>query len=178
MICEHCKQRHATVTITQVQNGTKVERHYCDVCAPQFHPFHFDVQEEPISLHQLMSNWFGIGAKHNQQSEQHKKQQVSCPSCGFTYRQFLKVGKFGCGACYETFRQQLPSVLERLQADVKHVGVKQSNNEAVKIQEQLEHIKQQMQLAIEEEHFEVAAKLRDEARALKQRLQAGEVNEL
>jgi protein arginine kinase activator len=72
----------------------------------------------------------------------------------------------------------LPSVLERLQADVKHVGVKQSNNEAVKIQEQLEHIKQQMQLAIEEEHFEVAAKLRDEARALKQRLQAGEVNEL
>ena len=39
MICEHCKQRNATVTVTQVQSGQKVEHHYCEVCAAQFHPF-------------------------------------------------------------------------------------------------------------------------------------------
>lgn len=176
MICEHCKQRHASVTITQVQSGTKLERHYCDVCAAQFHPFHFDVQEEPISLHQLVSNWFGSPPKAQQQAEL-KKQQLSCPSCNFTYRQFLKVGKFGCPTCYETFRQQLPSVLERLQADVKHVGVKQQSDEVAKMQEQIEEIKQKIQQAIVEERFEEAATLRDEARAIQRTLQSGEVSE-
>lgn len=60
MICEHCKQRHANVTVTQVHNGQKVERHYCEVCATQFHPFQFDVSEEPTSLQQLISNWFNF----------------------------------------------------------------------------------------------------------------------
>lgn len=60
MICEHCKQRHANVTVTQVHNGQKVERHYCEVCATQFHPFQFDVNEEPASLQQLISNWFNF----------------------------------------------------------------------------------------------------------------------
>lgn len=176
MICEHCKQRHASVTITQVQNGTKLERHYCDVCASQFHPFHFDVQEEPISLQQLVSNWFGVPAKSQQQSEQ-KKQSVTCPTCNFTYRHFLKVGKFGCPDCYDTFRKQLPRVLERLQADVKHVGIQQQINDVAQIQQQIEAIKQQMQQAIADENFEEAAKLRDEARNLQSKLQAGEVSE-
>lgn len=175
MICENCKQRHASVTITQVQNGTKLERHYCDVCASQFHPFHFDVQDEPMSLHQLVSNWFGVAPK-TQQSEP-KKQALSCPSCGYTYRQFLKVGKFGCPTCYETFREQLPGVLQRIQADVKHVGVQQQTNEAIKIHEQITALKQQMQQAIAEERFEEAAQLRDNVRALQNQLAAGEVSE-
>lgn len=176
MICEHCKQRHASVTITQVQNGTKLERHYCDVCAAQFHPFHFEVQEEPISLHQLVSNWFGTSPKAQQQSEL-KKQQLSCPTCNFTYRQFLKVGKFGCPTCYDTFREQLPNVLERLQADTKHVGVMYHEDKVVQLQEQIEVLKERMQQAIVEEHFEEAAKLRDEIRAIQSKLQAGEVSE-
>lgn len=176
MICEHCKQRHASVTITQVQNGTKLERHYCDVCASQFHPFHFDVQDEPISLQQLVSNWFGVPTKAQPQTEQ-KKQPATCPTCNFTYRQFLKIGKFGCPDCYETFRQQLPSVLGRLQADVKHVGTQQQPNEAVQLQQEIEQIKQKMQQAVAEENFEEAAKLRDKARALQSKLQAGEVSE-
>ena len=176
MICEHCKQRHASVTITQVQNGTKLERHYCDVCAPQFHPFHFETQEEPISLHQLMSTLFGMPTKKAAQKESVKKTS-SCPSCGFTYRQFLKVGKFGCPTCYETFRSQLPEVLQRIQADVKHVGYKQQNNEALILQEKIESLRQLMRLAISEERFEEAAQIRDEIRTLEAKLQAGGVNE-
>lgn len=170
MICEHCKERHASVTVTQVQNGTKLERHYCEVCASQFHPFHFEVQEEPISLHQLMSNWFGMATKATQAEP---KKANTCPACGFTYRQFLKVGKFGCPTCYETFRSQLPSVLQRIQADVQHVGYKQQNDQSIQIQDQIDHLRQQMQLAIAEENFEQAAQIRDEIRSLEGKLQAG-----
>ena len=63
MICENCKQRPAKVTVTQVQNGEQVQRHYCEVCAQNFHPFHLDFQQDPLSLHQLLSNWFGVHRK-------------------------------------------------------------------------------------------------------------------
>lgn len=176
MICEHCKQRHATVTVTQVHNGMKQERHYCEVCAGKFHPFQMELQEEPVSIHQLMSDWFGLPVLQNkvQEETQQKKKPTACPSCGFTYRHFLKVGKFGCARCYDTFREQLPPVLERLQADVKHVGKTQSEeDQTAYYQTHLESIRQQLQQAIAEERFEDAAKLRDEARVIERKLNAG-----
>lgn len=179
MICEHCKQRHATVTVTQVHNGTKQEHHYCEVCAGKFHPFQMELQEEPVSIHQLMSDWIGLPIWKNQiQGEtQQKKQPSTCPSCGFTYRHFLKVGKFGCARCYDTFRDQLPPVLERLQADVKHVGKTQSGEHQLEYyQKQIELLRQQLQQAIAEERFEDAAKLRDEARAIERKLNVGGVD--
>ena len=179
MICEHCKQRHATVTITQVQSGVKSERHYCEVCAAKFYPFQVEVQEEPVSIHQLMSDWFGLPKWKSkvQEEAQQNKQQGTCPSCGFTYRQFLKVGKFGCANCYDTFRDQLPPVLKRLQADVKHVGKMQTDEKQIAhYQKQIELIRQQMQQAIAEERFEEAAKLRDEVRAIEQKLHVGGVD--
>ncbi|MFF5996351.1 UvrB/UvrC motif-containing protein [Lysinibacillus sp. KU-BSD001] len=176
MICEHCKQRHATVTITQIKNGTKLERHYCEICAGKFHPFQVEIQEEPVSIHQLMSDWFSLPKWKSkvQEETQPKKQQGTCPSCGFTYRQFLKVGKFGCAQCYHTFRDQLPQVLKRLQADVKHIGKKQTEEyQFINYQKQIELIRQQMQQAIAEERFEDAARLRDEVRAIEQKLHVG-----
>lgn len=181
MICEHCKQRHATVTVTQVQNGTKQEHHYCEVCAGKFHPFQLDVQDEPVSIHQLMSDWFGLPMWKNKMPEemQQQKKPAACPSCGFTYRHFQKVGKFGCARCYDTFREQLPPVLERLQADVKHVGkTRAGEDQAAYYQKQVESLRQQLQQAIAEERFEDAARLRDEARTLERKLNVGGVDSL
>lgn len=179
MICEHCKQRHATVTVTQIQHGTKLERHYCEECASQFHPFHFDLQEEPVSIHQFMSNWFGMPAWKNKSQEevQQTKKKNACPSCGFTFKQFLKVGKFGCTMCYDTFREQLSPVLKRLQADVKHVGNEQIEVKHIEqLQRRIGTIHQQMQRAIAEERFEEAAILRDEVRAIERKLNVGGVD--
>lgn len=177
MICEHCKERHATVTVTQVQNQMKLERHYCEVCAAKFHPVQFDVQEEPVSIHQLMSDWFGLPVKKQQGEVQQAKRAKICPNCNMTYRQFLKVGKFGCAACYEAFRDQLPPVLKRLQADVQHVGkIQTDEHQLLRYQQQLEAYRLQIRQAIDEERFEDAAKLRDEIRAIEQRLQLGGVD--
>lgn len=178
MICEHCKQRHATITVTQLQNEEKIEHHYCEVCAAKFHPMQFELQEEPISIHQLMSDWFGLPTKAAYQEEtQKRKKQTECPKCGMTYRQFLKVGKFSCPSCYDAFREQLPPVLKRLQADVKHVGKAQKDEQQIeRYQEQLIVIRGELRRAIEDERFEEAAKLRDEARALERKLHVGGVD--
>jgi protein arginine kinase activator len=167
MICEYCKQRHANVTVTQIQNGQKIERHYCEVCAAQFHPFQFEASEEPASLQQLISNWFNFTPSAKKESAGAVTQVTkSCPTCGFTYRDFLQKGKFGCEHCYETFQQHLPNLLQRIQAGTKHVGYVEEERTAQKMEQEIADLRKQMQSAISEERFEDAAKIRDEIRVL------------
>ncbi|MED3661675.1 UvrB/UvrC motif-containing protein [Ureibacillus sp. FSL K6-8385] len=182
MLCEHCKQRKATVTVTQIINGQKSEKHYCEVCAAQFHPFSLDFpKEEQIPIHQLFSNWFGIPIWKNDLSErtvQPSVQTSACPACGFTFRKFLNEGKLGCPQCYETFSEKLPQVLAKIQAGTKHTGKrpgqKTDNNRLLK--KQIERAREQLQLAIQDERFEDAAKYRDEIKELERKLEMGGVD--
>jgi protein arginine kinase activator len=175
MICEHCKQRNATVTVTQVQSGQKVEHHYCDVCASQFNPFHAEFKQEPISIQQLLSNWFGSPTWQQQQvgeKQQAPPQPQTCPQCGFSYKQFLKEGKFGCPICYDTFSEHLPKLFNRIQAGPQHIGkMPGARNNVYVIKKQIEDIRKRMKAAVDEEQFEEAAKLRDEAKELEKQLQ-------
>lgn len=175
MICEHCQQRNATVTVTQIVNGQNKEHHYCEVCATQFYPFNLDFKQEPMKLNQLLSNFFGIPANQQTAGEAEKKmpqQQASCQKCGSTYQQFLKDGKLGCAQCYETFSQQLPHIFKRLQAGTKHIGKQPGQiSSALSIQKRIDEIRLAMQSAITEERFEDAAALRDEVRELELKLQ-------
>lgn len=175
MICEHCKQRHATVTVTQVNNDQTVEKHYCEQCASKFHPFQTDIQEEPVNLHQLISNWFGVPVFKGNQAEGKKQPETTCSCCGLTYRQFLKHGKFGCPKCYDTFREQLPPVFSKLQAGTTHTGKAVAIN-LEQLKKKIKDIRAQMQLAITDERFEDAAKMRDEIKAIQQKLDAGGVD--
>lgn len=172
MICEHCKQRHANVTVTQVQNGQKIERHYCEVCAEKFHPFQFELSEEPPSLQQFISNWFNFvpSTAKKESTVAAEQNKAACLTCGFTYRQFLKQGKFGCENCYETFNEQLPQLLERIQAGTKHVGYVEEAPSKEKIEQEIAQLREQMQQVITEERFEDAAKIRDEIRLLENKI--------
>lgn len=177
MICENCKQRPAKVTVTQIQNGEQVQRHYCEVCAKNFHPFHLDFQQDPLSLHQLLSNWFGV-PESKQMQQKPQPEAKTCSSCGWTFRQFLNQGKFGCAHCYESFHEQLPDVFKKLHnGNVKHVGKAPGTfGQTLQLKKQIEAIRTSMRTAIEIENFEEAARLRDEARSLEEQLQSGGEN--
>lgn len=176
MICENCKQRHANVTVTQLQDGQKFTHHYCDVCASQFQAFQFDTQEEPLSLQQFITNWFGAPVQQFQQKQ--KQQPISCSNCGFTYRQFLKHGKFGCSECYNAFSEQLPAIFEKLHGSTTHTAtydIERTNDE--KVMQQIEALREDIQQAIAQERFEDAAAIRDQIKALEISLQGGASHE-
>ena len=180
MICEHCKQRHANVTVTQVQNGQKFERHYCEVCAQKFHPFNLDFhKDEQIPIHQLVSNLFGLPVWNVQEKVAPTSQSMDhCTNCGWTFKKFLNEGKLGCTQCYDTFIKQLPQVLAKIQAGTKHTGKvpgkPRQNNDWLKNKINLN--RQQLQMAISEERFEDAALLRDEIKDLERKLERGGVD--
>lgn len=177
MICENCKQRPATVTVTQSRDNKKVVRHYCSTCSQQLNNME---AEDPISMQQLFADWFGIPtwSANAPKSQQEVEQPDACPDCGMTYQQFLHDGKFNCPMCYDAFREQLPQVMKRLHnGAVQHVGkVPGTVNETYQIKQQIDHLRTEMRKAVEEEYFEEAAVLRDQIKTLEQQLQGGDTD--
>lgn len=174
VICENCKQRPAKVTVTQVHNGEHFERHYCEVCANSLHPFYVEYKQDPLSLHQLLSNWFSQTEQQPMQQKQ-QKNTIVCDECGWSIQRFLDEGKFGCANCYNSFRPQLPNVFKRLHnGNTKHTGkAPGALGEKIALKKRIEAIRSQMKDAIATESFEEAAKLRDEARDLEGQLSTG-----
>ncbi|MEK3937004.1 UvrB/UvrC motif-containing protein [Sporosarcina sp. FSL W7-1349] len=177
MICENCKERPASVILTQESMGGSMERQLCEKCAFHSQSLQFDPNQEPLSIQQFLSQWFG-GPDSFQSQPQTRGEMMrgpECPNCGLTFQKFLDIGKFGCATCYATFRERLPRIFGKLHnGHTKHVGkIPVSFNEIYAVKKKIEEIRVKMREAVEAERFEEAAILRDEANALKLRLQAG-----
>lgn len=177
MICENCKERPASVIITKGYMGESVEHHLCEKCAFQSEAFHFSPNEEPLSIQQFLSHWFGGGDAFQTQPKRQDSgvRQLECPDCQLTFTKFLDIGKFGCSTCYDTFRERLPHVFGKLHSgQSKHTGkIPVSFNEFYAIKRKIEEVRMKMKEAVEAERFEEAATLRDEAKMLQQHLANG-----
>src|SRR5690625_4083548 len=116
MICENCKERPASVVITKGYMGESIEHHLCEKCDVQSEAFHFSPHEEPMSIQQFLSHWFGGSDAFQAQPKRQgtPAHQLECPECKLTFGKFLDIGKFGCAACYDTFRERLPHVFGKL----------------------------------------------------------------
>ncbi|MCZ2259215.1 UvrB/UvrC motif-containing protein [Sporosarcina sp. G11-34] len=177
MICENCKERPASVILTKGHMGESAEHHLCEKCAFQTEAFHFNPNQEPLSIQQFLSQWFGGGDSFEepQQAREEDRSDLECPTCKLTFKKFLDIGKFGCATCYDTFREQLPHVFGKLHnGHAAHIGkIPISFNKTYAVKRKIEEIRARMAEAVEAERFEEAASLRDEANSLKEQLVAG-----
>ncbi|WP_172370498.1 UvrB/UvrC motif-containing protein [Sporosarcina jiandibaonis] len=178
MICENCKERPASVIIKKGYIGEAVERHLCEKCAFQSETFHFDPNQEPLSIQQFLSQWFGGTEPFKTEQQQTRGNQfgsIECPGCNLTFSKFLDIGKFGCATCYDTFRQHLPNVFGKLHSGhTTHTGkIPVSFNRVYAIKRKVEEVRAKMQAAVAEERFEEAAALRDQANELQKQLAHG-----
>ncbi|ARF14482.1 UvrB/UvrC motif-containing protein [Sporosarcina ureae] len=176
MLCENCKERPATVVFKQETSNDVIERHLCDKCAFYSQTFSFSPDQEPLSIQQFLAHWLGGSELFpEQKADERLPDGPKCPNCDLTFHRFLDIGKFGCAVCYETFRGQLPRVFAKLHnGHTKHRGkIPVSLNERFALKKKLEDIRMKMREAVENEHFEEAATLRDEANQVKQQLSDG-----
>ncbi len=89
-----------------------------------------------------------------------------CQACGLTWADFQKTQLFGCPACYENHAANLAQLLPRLQPGTEHSGKIPAGFQNVHAREMIEVAKAKLPQAIAEENYELAAKLRDEIKAL------------
>ena len=154
MLCEICGKNEATVHLTEIVNEKVTKLHLCEGCAKEKGA----EMEEHFGLSDLLAGLADLGTGF----ETGLGDKVKCPACGFTYRDFKKIGRFGCSECYEAFKVQIAPLLKRIHGSDKHSGkMPVTAGKTAKETKTLQDLKSKMEKAIQAEEFEEAAKLRD-----------------
>lgn len=165
MLCCVCKEKPATVHLTQITGDKMQKVDLCEACAKTK-----GVNDQTgFSLADLL---LGLGA--SQELEQAPGgTDAKCPQCGFTHADFKKSGRLGCPECYKTFSEGLEGLLKSMHKGTRHVGKVPENLKTKRdIAEQLKALQKKLNKAIETENFEQAAQFRDEIKKLNSGLPA------
>lgn len=176
MNCEECGKRPATLHFTKIVNGEKTESHICEQCAQEKGDFISGFAN--FGLNNLLSGLLnfdpmiksGFGGSGTSQSSVQTK-PVRCETCGMTYAQFSKSGRFGCSDCYQFFGDRLDPLFRRIHGNTQHIGkVPERTGGQLKLRKELEELKALLQRHIALEEFEKAAEIRDRIRALEKKI--------
>jgi len=165
MLCCVCKEKTATVHLTQITGDKMQKVDLCEECAKQK-----GVNDQTgFSLADLL---LGLGA--SQELEQSAGGvEAKCPHCGFTHADFKKTGRLGCPECYHTFAEGLSGLLKSMHKGTRHVGKVPENLRTKRdLTDRMNSLQKRLTKAIETEDFEAAAQLRDEIKQLSARLAA------
>lgn len=186
MKCENCGKNDANVKYTQIINGEKKQMFLCEECSEKLgidNSMHLNM---PINFSSFLSDFFDdvdvitpipmLG------------RELRCQKCGLTFDDFMNTGKFGCSNCYEEFEEKIDPILKNIHGSNRHIGrlgsviegnniaqdkevikgnfekqeIENRNDKNDKKFQHIEDLKADLKLAIKEERYEDAAKIRDE----------------
>lgn len=162
MKCHRCA-KVATLHITEIVKGAAQELHLCEECAREYLNGGGDPSEPAVS---------GAMIKHGESDAQLEElDKLVCPTCKLTFREFRNQGRLGCAHCYIAFQDELLPLLENIHGDTQHCGKfpKRAPDDSQK-QFQLIKLRNDLRLAVAEEQYEQAARLRDEIQELENHL--------
>lgn len=168
MLCDSCKKKNANFHYTKIINGKVEELHLCESCAFENQDYDLD---KPFSIHKLFS---GLFSSINE-AEKEKLEDITCSNCGLTFSKFQKTGKLGCDKCYDNFSEYLKPIINGIHGHNHHRGKAPKRiSPSIGLQREIEELNDKLEAAVKREEFEDAALIRDEIKALKDRMQNGE----
>ena len=161
MQCSVCKEKPATVHLTQIVGEKMQKLDLCEDCAKTKginDPTSFGLADLDLVL--------GLGA--SQQLEQSAGGvELKCPRCGFTQADFKKSGRLGCPECYSTFAEGLAGLLKTMHKGTRHIGKAPEALRATRENaDRMKSLQARLAKAIKDENYEQAAQLRDEIKQL------------
>lgn len=185
MLCENCGKREANVRYSENINGVKKELNLCEECSQRLGITDMSFNM-PIDFSSFMGDFMEDFATPEFMPLLQEVKQLKCDNCGYTFDDIVNTGKLGCGNCYTVFEDRIDPILKRIQGSNRHVGrigkivdnkidskiegknQKEEKEETVKPNEQdkLSQLKEELKLAIKDERYEDAAKIRDEIKKM------------
>src|SRR3954468_24344857 len=163
MLCCVCKEKEATVHLTQIAGDKMQKVDLCEECAKE------KGVNDPAGF-SLADLLLGLGA--SQEMEQVPGgANLKCPHCGFTQSDVKKAGRLGCAECYMTFAEGLEGLLKSMHKGVKHIGkVPQYLQQSRDLSDKLKSLQKKLDKAVADEDFEQAAVVRDEMKVTREKL--------
>src|SRR5258708_30355759 len=113
MLCCVCKEKEATVHLTQIAGDKMQKVDLCEECAKT------KGVNDPTGF-SLADLLLGLGASQAIEQAGGGK-ELKCERCGFTQADFKKAGRLGCPECYKTFSEALQRMLTTSQKDNHHL---------------------------------------------------------
>lgn len=152
MNCDVCQDKNATVYLTQIVEGQMQKVNLCEKCAKE------KGVTDPTGF-ALADLLLGLGSDEKVGLS---RDGILCEACGFTHSEFKKIGRFGCSQCYTVFGGGLENLVKAMHKGTLHVGKVPSRYQITKrFSDQITELKDRLRIAITDENFEEAAKLRD-----------------
>ena len=168
MQCEICQEGPASVYVTDLtydaevpagQLGKLHTRSICSNCAAELNLPHAQTPGQNKAV------LFKLLQKTARRSK--KAAGPACASCGMSLQEFRAQGRLGCAACYKIFRAHLEPLLLRMHQATQHTGRGPGVAPAeLDLRERIAELQERMNVAIHEEAYEDAARLRDELEKL------------
>ncbi len=167
MLCDVCHKNPATVHLTEIVDDQMSELHLCEDCARQKSA----QMDSQFGLSDLLA---GI-ADFGKPAAEKDGGVAKCPKCGLTYADFKKVGRLGCGECYVAFKKYLAPLLKKIHGSAQHLGKSPAKvTPVVQDKIDLRDLRIKLQMAVEQEDFEEAARLRDRIKEMEPKQAPGE----
>ena len=160
MKCDNCNKT-ATVHLTEIKGGKKIEKHLCEQCAAQNEGLPV---KSHMPINELLTNF--VMAHSGLQ----KETGTGCDNCGITWAEFRQNGLLGCANDYVVFEKDLTPLLQRAhEGATHHTGKVPTRTGASGVPRKrktidLAKLKKELAAAVESEDYERAAKLRDAIR--------------
>lgn len=149
-MCDECGVNPANIHLTQIINNETSISHLCESCA----------QKKGISI--------SLAEELQQLQEgQQEEERITCPHCRTTLADFKEKGWLGCAHCYHAFEKDIDELLIQMHGADEHNGKQYQGKAYFALEEQdIKRLRHQMDIAIRNEKFELAAELRDKILSL------------
>ena len=171
MLCDECQKEPACVHITKIINQQKIEKHLCEQCAQKSGEIMGkglnNVFGSKFSLQDFLKEMFNYTVPDSNR----QMLEPVCSTCGLSYSEFSRSGKFGCSTCYQAFAGQLEPLIKRIHGTAAHTGkVPKRGGVYFSLKQRIQHLRQGLAAHVSREEYEQAAVLRDEIKILEKQL--------
>ena len=154
MKCDRCGNA-SVYHSTYIVNGIARSTNLCKDCAIKEGVF----STAPTSIFdELMLNFADFLGYE-------KVENIVCPVCKTSLKELKTTGRLGCPNCYETFRQEISRIINKIAPYHEHKqerlqDFKEKPARKETTQEKIERLRAEMKSAVAEERYEDAAKIK------------------
>ncbi len=154
MLCQICKKNEATTHIKSIVNGEFTQYHMCMECANEA-GYNNLFSSTSLDFNSFLGSFLNTGLPP-------RSNATMCQKCGVSFSDIARTGKMGCANCYDTFYEELYPSIKKMHGNTKHVGkITGATSKELRVVNEVEKLKSELNQAVANQEFEKAAKLRD-----------------